>query len=118
MLDSQVILTNALALLEATKIRLLEYGWIQGNMGPQQGPNCIAGAFLFATVDSLNRYYYPDEWNDAAFMASNLLLKVIDDEGMPALSQWNDAFRRTERDVYDALDKAILLAKEALSDSS
>lgn len=85
--------------LQGAHDKLIRDGWIQNDVGPSYGPNCLMGA-LNHTAQSHLRLKE----------ARAYLFKVLPVKEF--ISRWNDAEERTLTDVLDALQHAIKLATE------
>ena len=78
--------------LKRTLRRLEKYGWRQGAFGGAAGPNCLVGAMI----------YVPGETSALRFDAEGAL-----GFGELSIIAWNDAPKRTFKQVKARIEKAI-----------
>jgi hypothetical protein len=105
--------------IKQVKAKLEKTGWLRGQMGPAQGPNCVLGAayalnprgvipleyhMLLASVRDIPWYQTPKyvSSKDAYEWETTI-------EHTPNVAQWNDS--TTKEDVMAALDEAIEIAE-------
>lgn len=90
--------------LRRAKRRLQTKGWIQKDLGSSDGPSCAVGATLFAARGGAEPFL--------DLLADRCLEFVtgVDAKDEEAW-QWNDAPGRTKREVLQAFDAAISVAK-------
>lgn len=79
--------------------RFETHGWVQGRLGPVEGPNCATGVLS---------YVQPKPWYSQNLIAESLLRGFIDTE----LVTWNDEPGRTKEEVQDLFIAAAVDAEE------
>lgn len=93
--------SEAVEILESMKEILLEGGWCQRTVGNvvRGQPTCLVGSYLIHT-GQLTTHYRAVGLNELGQVVGRSLIG------------WNDTPGRTFNEVIDAIDRAIILAKE------
>lgn len=91
---------DSIELLKAAKERLFTTGWLKGDLGEQEGPNCILGA-LYRERTSLECK------NNVFTKTVNSLYNCPGIIGIRGVADFNDDENTTFDDIVDLLDKTV-----------
>lgn len=87
-----------ITVLRAVKERLFTKGWVQGDLGPPDGPNCIIGALRYSV-------------NNGQIWQVNLAIEEVVDkcfkDRLSPVASFNDNEGTTFDDVLDVIDLTI-----------
>jgi hypothetical protein len=89
-------------ILEKAAEELEKHGWTKGHFGTAKGPKCASGAIRFVSTGRPSNY----PWNSRE--ASQALLELersLPQMGHSTLVSWNDAPRRTAKQVIELFRK-------------
>jgi len=93
--------------LISAKTKLMDHGWIQGDLGSRDEGYCIMGAMDAVSEDLMeNGTSDSDTWKQ--YMAAEKAVSAeLNRQGLiGAIGSWNDAGHRTQQEVLDLLDSA------------
>lgn len=104
---------TAVEVLNSARTILLERGWAQGAAQEHDGRVCLTGAAQIA-LGLIPTGLYGGLWTSEV---GREVVGFLDAAVGGCAWGWNDTHNRTFNEVVDALDDAILLAKEAEADA-
>lgn len=90
-------MNKKIELLRKARARLFKTGWIKGDAGPPEGPNCLWGAVFYSSEDKESDLAFRDVVNDIVILTE------------ACVATFNDAPERTFDEVIDLIDLMIKL---------
>lgn len=95
---------RAVAALRSTKESLFVRGWTKGGYGPNEGPNCLAGAIIHQACRL--------EGDDVYYLSYDTVANILLTQTGSSITCFNDKPGTTFDDVINVLDFAIKTLEE------
>lgn len=93
--------------LVSAKTKLMDHGWIQGDLGSRDEGYCMMGAMDAVSEDLMESGTSDSDTWKQYMDAEKAVRKELNRQGMiGAIGTWNDAKHRTQQEVLDLLDSA------------